>query len=556
MLEGQTLGGRYVILSQLGSGGMGAVFEARDTQRGCVVAIKVLTGPARPKDLVRFEREARTAARLEHPAIVRMLDVAMPSNGEPAYLVMERLSGQPLSSVLTNDGRLSPARALELAHPIVSALAAAHDAGIIHRDVKPSNVMIERADGERARVKVVDFGLAREVDAESLTTTGAVLGTVAYMSPEQALGRRGVGPQADVWALGLVLYRMLTGRLPHRSALPGEIIAGLYRGDLDPIREVAPELAPELIALVERATAHAPEDRYPTARAMLVDLERVLAAAATTRPGGGGIDPGPTLEDPRRLTPPADPPRAAHRGASGRSEDREQPGRGHGRIWLASALATVVVGGGAAAIARAVAPAADAPPSTSGAATASTAAPASAAPRPDDLGPSADPQPTPDAARAASADAAASSGAVASVAPAVPAPRRDGPAPSAWRARFASSAHSGFRSDEDASADSSLLRRKAREAVSSCLPRLAKVPCDGGLFNISMDVTTDDSGRVRTGQAQIVPCRVGGHARDIEATAFEGCVRPKLEAIDFGPTRGPSKGGTARLTVSFEMLVD
>src|SRR5437763_5947091 len=194
---------------------MGEVGRAHDTVLSRNVAVKVLKAEyaADPTFATRFRNEAKHTAALSHPGIANVYDYG--EFGDTAYLVMELVNGQPLSHVLANDGPLAPGRTLDIVGQAALALQAAHDAGVVHRDVKPGNLLL-RPDGV---VKVTDFGIARAVDAAPVTQTGLVVGTAAYLSPEQAAGKP-VTPSSDVYALGVVTYECLTGRRPFDDASP------------------------------------------------------------------------------------------------------------------------------------------------------------------------------------------------------------------------------------------------------------------------------------------------------------------------------------------------
>ena len=202
------LGGRYEIGPELGRGGMAKVFRATDNVLGRPVAVKVLAPQYAedPSFVDRFRREAQAAARLNHPNVVGVYDTG--SDDGIHYIVMEYIEGRTLADYLSGGGRIMPQRAIDIADAVTSALAAAHAEGVIHRDIKPGNIMIT----PRGDVKVTDFGIARVVaGADTVAQTAAVLGTASYLSPEQAQGER-IDPRSDLYSLGCVLYEMLTGR--------------------------------------------------------------------------------------------------------------------------------------------------------------------------------------------------------------------------------------------------------------------------------------------------------------------------------------------------------
>jgi len=279
------LADRYRIIELLGQGGMGSVYRGFDERLKRPVAIKVLQDPRHDE---RFRREARAVARLSNEHVAKLLDfVERGPNNEEAFLVLELVEGETLAkrlrANLARDVLLTWQEALGIASQIAEALAAAHAAKIVHRDIKPANVMLVSPSDF---VKVLDFGIAKLEAANNaatmmtaehvpqLTATGDVLGTITYMAPEQARGEPDVGPPADVFALGVVLYGMLAHELPHRNAsTPAEILGSLVRGELVPIEERCPMLPKDVLALVERALALSPSDRFPDGAAMHAAIE-------------------------------------------------------------------------------------------------------------------------------------------------------------------------------------------------------------------------------------------------------------------------------------------
>src|SRR5262245_32169494 len=213
-LQSVTRIGRYVDCRMLGHGGMGAVYRARDPELDRAVAIKVML-EASEDFIARFRREAQSIARLAHPNIVQIYDFGVDDENNP-YFVMELIDGTPLDKVVRERGRLAPLEVIRLARQAAEGLDAAHRAGIVHRDVKPSNLIVDR----RGTVKLVDFGIARVTDAAAqLTGAMALMGTPSYMAPEQAKGLP-VDHRADVYALGLTIYELLAGKPPFSAADP------------------------------------------------------------------------------------------------------------------------------------------------------------------------------------------------------------------------------------------------------------------------------------------------------------------------------------------------
>ncbi len=276
---GTLIGGRYRIERRLGAGGMGEVYVALDTREEVEVAIKLLN-PALANEeqyLERFLREAEVTSLLDHPHVVKAIDSGTHDDGSP-YLVMELVAGKSLSAYMRerNGEPLDLPIVISIARQIASALAAAAEINVIHRDLKPANVMIAEAPGGELRVKVLDFGIARFLRSptyQTLTMTGQVLGTPAYMSPEQAFGER-VDLTTDIYSLGAILHALLTGEPPHGRG--PEVLARLLAGERERLTEVRPDLGPAA-AVIERCLAPAPADRYPSAEALdrdLASLER------------------------------------------------------------------------------------------------------------------------------------------------------------------------------------------------------------------------------------------------------------------------------------------
>jgi serine/threonine-protein kinase len=265
---GTILGGKYELLEPVGQGGMATVFRARRLEDGAVVAVKVLHEHyAHDREFVeRFQREARAASQLRHPNIVPVLESG--SDRGVHFIVMEFVEGTDLKTLLRRRGRLREEEAVRIAVEVCKALAYAHGQGIVHRDVKPQNILVT-PDGA---VKVTDFGIARAATSVTITETGTVLGSVHYLAPEQALGNP-VGPSADLYALGVVLYELVTGRLPFDGESPITIALRHMYDPPPPPRSVNPQLSPRLEGIVLRALAKSPLHRYPSAEEFRADLE-------------------------------------------------------------------------------------------------------------------------------------------------------------------------------------------------------------------------------------------------------------------------------------------
>jgi serine/threonine protein kinase len=271
------------LLSELARGGMGVVYVAEHVETGLRVALKVMLDPglSRPEDVARFEREARAASALIHPNLVRVIDAGS-ARGRP-YLVMELVEGVSLYDKLRREGPLNGPEAARIALARAKALECVHANGVLHRDLKPHNVLLT-AEGV---VRLTDFGLARvaEARAESLTQSGTALGTPGYMAPEQALGERSrVDERTDVYGLGATLYHLLTGAAPHRGASALQIMSSVVETCAEPLSTLRTGIDPALEALCMRCLERDPQARFPSATALADELEAWLNAAATQAP--------------------------------------------------------------------------------------------------------------------------------------------------------------------------------------------------------------------------------------------------------------------------------
>ncbi len=273
--EPRVFGQRYEIQSKIARGGMADVFLARDQLLDRPVALKVLFPELSvdPNFVQRFRREAQNAAKLSHPNIVSVFDWG--EEGNTYYIVMEYVDGKSLSVLLREQGSVEPVQAAKIGAEVASALAFAHHHGVVHRDVKPGNVLLD----DRGGVKVTDFGIARARNTtENLTQTGAVMGTATYFSPEQAQGLN-VDQRSDVYSLGVVLYELVAGRPPFQGDNPVAIAYKHVREQPTPLRRINPATPAAYEAVVAEAMAKSPANRYPSAGDLRADLERFSSGA-------------------------------------------------------------------------------------------------------------------------------------------------------------------------------------------------------------------------------------------------------------------------------------
>jgi len=276
-LVGQTFG-KCKLVRLLGKGGMGSVYLAEHLFLRRPVAIKILSRDhsADAEETARFEREAVAAARLDHENIVRIYDVDE-EDGRP-FLVMEYVDGEDLDDLIRRKGPLAVRPAIEIMREVARALEHAHAAGVVHRDIKPANVLL-RKDG---RVKITDFGLARQVGERELGPDGTVLGTPFYISPEQAQGLPADG-RSDIYSLGVTFYQALTKRRPFEGRTPDSVVRKHLDGNRPSPRARRPGLARSVELIVRRMIALKPEDRYSTAKALRRDLELFLTRSPMLR---------------------------------------------------------------------------------------------------------------------------------------------------------------------------------------------------------------------------------------------------------------------------------
>jgi eukaryotic-like serine/threonine-protein kinase len=264
--------GRYLIEAEIGRGAMGVVYRAYDPQIGRQVAIKTisLTGQEFADEQeyrARFLREVRAAGRLSHPGIVTIFDAGQDSETQEPYLVMEYVTGEPLSKVLARQRKLNMPLALQYAQEIADALDYAHNQGVVHRDIKPANILIT----EDGHAKIADFGVAWL--RQEITQVGEVVGSPAYMAPEQMSGKQG-DARSDLFSLGVVLYSMITGFRPFQGNSAKTVVFKVMNIDPVPVTSFQTEVSPELDAIVSRAIAKDPEDRYPSGAALARAIQK------------------------------------------------------------------------------------------------------------------------------------------------------------------------------------------------------------------------------------------------------------------------------------------
>jgi serine/threonine protein kinase len=292
---GGTIDGKYRIVRLVGRGGMGAVYEGEDLRSGQRVAVKVMH-PRSPSDTGdddqkgRFQREARAAAAIDGEHVARVLDWGTDEIRGAPYIVLEYLQGEDLHALLKRVGALRPDVALRVLAQACLGVQKAHEARVIHRDIKPANLFLARTSGGEVVVKILDFGIAKirpereGGETTGLTRTGGMLGSPIYMSPEQARGLKAIDYRTDLWSLGVVLYRALSGHTPHdETEAIGDLIVAICSHYPRPIQELAPWVPAPIAAVAEGALQIQPDDRWPSAAAMLDAMRPLL-------PGPGGFD--------------------------------------------------------------------------------------------------------------------------------------------------------------------------------------------------------------------------------------------------------------------------
>jgi beta-lactam-binding protein with PASTA domain len=334
-LTGAVLDGRYRLDAKIARGGMATVYSGFDLRLDRPVAVKVMHAALAEDEafVERFRREAKSAARLSHPNVVAIYDQG--EDDGRVYLVMEHVTGTTLRALLREHGHLSPGQSLDIADGVLTALAAAHAAGLVHRDVKPENVLVT-PDG---RVKVADFGLARAIEASHYSVAdGTLLGTVAYLAPEQ-VATGAADQRADLYALGVVLFELLTGAVPYSGGTPLNVA---YRHVNEDVPD--PPGVPRAVANVVRAaTRRDLDERYPDAQAMLSAVRRARASLGSADTTVVHLDEAPTLVT---TLPPVAPPDATKRAKAPKPPKKAaRPGRRRVLVFLAIAAALLLVAG-------------------------------------------------------------------------------------------------------------------------------------------------------------------------------------------------------------------
>jgi serine/threonine protein kinase len=343
---GAEIAGRYRLDSRIGAGGMSTVFAALDRVLEREVAVKLLADHLAEDDafVARFRREALAAAKLMHPNIVQVYDSGRDDESGRYYIVMEYVEGRSMAELLRDHKRISAAEAVDVVSQACLGLDYAHKRGVIHRDVKPGNLII---NGEGV-VKLADFGIAKAAEDSQITQIGSVLGTAAYLSPERTRGEEAM-PSSDVYSLGVVLYQMLAGKLPYETGSLTELALRQQEGDPQPVSELNPEVGPQLDRVVARTLASDPALRYRTARELRVAIEEaangrdadVTLALATAATQHIAVRQPETVERRQMAPPPIAPPPAAPPPARRRREQAPKPPRPRRRGAVSRFLALV-----------------------------------------------------------------------------------------------------------------------------------------------------------------------------------------------------------------------
>ncbi|HEY4120373.1 MAG TPA: serine/threonine-protein kinase [Byssovorax sp.] len=288
VVAGRTISGKYRLERKLGQGGMGQVWIARHLQLDADVALKLLATDeaSSPEARARFEREARAAAAVKSPHIVSVFDYGV--DGETAYLAMDLLDGEDLEVRLKRVGTLSPAAALAVASPLAKGLRRIHEAGLAHRDLKPSNVFLERL-GDEDHVRILDFGIARATSpkrASDVTSSGMILGSPPYMSPEQVLAKKELDHRTDLWSLGVILFRAMTGQLPFQAEVLTLLLIEISMAPVPLASQMGPHLGVTFDAFFAKALAREPAERFQTAAELVDAFTDVVRGVDSEAPRG------------------------------------------------------------------------------------------------------------------------------------------------------------------------------------------------------------------------------------------------------------------------------
>ncbi|MCK9460216.1 MAG: serine/threonine protein kinase [Proteobacteria bacterium] len=352
---GRVIDSKYRIVRIIGAGGMGTVYEAEHIVISRHVALKILSVEfvMDPDVVERFFREAKAASEIGHPNIVDIFDVGR-EDEKTVYIVMELLKGMSLADHIGCETRLAPTPAAAIAVQVLSALRAAHEKGIVHRDLKAGNVFLAVDSRGRHEVKLLDFGIAKigkiDTSGPGLTHNGEIMGTPCYLSPEQARGANDVDARTDIWGVGVMLYEMLTGTLPYDDDDNATLFGKILLDEPRPMLEIVPDLPLELVAIVDKAMRRERDERYQTAEAMLQALtpfialaaQDLLSSAVLKTLQGIPAPPAPNEQEPLGSTPGPDPDRWKKRKSelmSGTSAIDELPRTRRKRLVVPLALA-------------------------------------------------------------------------------------------------------------------------------------------------------------------------------------------------------------------------
>jgi len=338
-VEDTVYGRRYRATERIGSGGMAEVYKAVDEVLGRTVAIKVLHEryAAEPNFVARFRQEAQAAANLSHPNIVNIYDWGQ--DGNTYYIVMEYVAGTDLKSLVQQNGPMDPLKVAEYGAQVCSALAVAHGYDVIHRDIKPHNIVLT----PEGTIKVMDFGIARAGNT-TMTQTGSVLGTAQYISPEQAQGRT-LGPASDLYSLGITLYEMVTGKLPFDADTPVAVALKQVNEQPRPPRELRPSIPVELETIIMRSLRKNPAERYASAKEMRAELRRV--ASGQPLENASGYDDRSHYNDRRPMSETSVMPAVAAATTGRQSNVRQvQKKRTSPWVWIAVAVLVLLAGAG------------------------------------------------------------------------------------------------------------------------------------------------------------------------------------------------------------------